>query len=121
MTGRRSVSTRLLLAASLLAGVASTHPVQAEPFGYVVSLAPGLVTHSIIPGGAVIQRSHYVPPAPDRFDPFPPEPTSADVLPAPHGDADARSFKLAPGTVHYQRSPIGLDDSPTTMGFVARF
>ncbi|HEY3887891.1 MAG TPA: hypothetical protein VGL73_04905 [Caulobacteraceae bacterium] len=123
MTARRSVPTRLLLAASLFAGIAAIHPLQAQPVGsYVFSTPAARVAHGSLWRGAIIQRAHFVPPAPDRFDPFPPSRTSADVLPVHHGaDIDQPAVKLVPETVHYERAPIGLDDSPTTFGLVARF
>jgi hypothetical protein len=122
MTARRSVRTRLLLAATLAAGIAATHPVQAQPFNaYVAGAGPAQVAHSPFQRGVVITGPHYVPPADDRFDPAPPLPANADVLPGPHDDADAPSVKLMPSRVHYEHAPIGLDDSPTTMGLVAKF
>jgi hypothetical protein len=125
MTARRAVSTRLLLAASLLAGVAATQPAQAQPTeDYVAAAASAPVEHSFVPRGVVIQRTHFVPLGPDRFDPSPPSPTSADVLPVRHDndpDIDEPAVRLVPEMVHYARAPIGLDDSPTTFGLVAKF
>jgi hypothetical protein len=124
MTVRRSLLTRLLLAASLLSGVAATAPAQAQPTeDYVATATSAPVEHSFVPRGVVIQRAHFVPLGPDRFDPSPPSPTSADVLPVRHADVDIDepAVKLVPETVHYERSPIGLDDSPTTFGLVAKF
>ena len=122
MTARRSVPTRLLHAASLVAAIAVAHPVRAQPFSaYVASDAPARVAHSPIQPGVVISQRHYVPLADDRFDPAPPPHASADVLPAPHDDADETPVTVAPATIHYDHAPSGLDDNPSGLGLVAKF
>jgi hypothetical protein len=122
MTAGLAVPTRLLRAASFVAAIAAAHPAPAQPFSaYVASDAPARVAHSPIQPGVVIGQRHYVPVADDRFDPVPPPPASADVLPPPHDDADEPSVTVAPETIHYDHAPIGLTDNPSGLGLVAKF
>jgi hypothetical protein len=122
MTARRPIQMRLLIVASIVAGVSASQPARADPFGSsdVIRTLPARTVYYRAGRGVTPRRAHYLPAAHDRFDPVASAPVTADVLPLAH-DARQPRVKLAPETVHYERSPIGLDDSPTTFGLVAQF
>jgi hypothetical protein len=124
MNARRPVEMRLLIVASItsiVGGVAAVQPALADPLGSsdVVSPVPVSIVHYRAERDARPRRAHHLPAAHDRVDAGLPDPGTSDVLPLPH--AGYPTVKLAPETVHYERSPIGLDDSPTTFGLVAQF
>ena len=125
MTAQRAVQMRLLIVASITsiaASVAAAQSARADPFGSfnVIRTLPARMAQYRAERGVTPRRAHYLPAAHDRFDPVASAPVTADVLPLAHG-ARQLKVKLAPETVHYERAPIGLDDSPTTFGLVAQF
>jgi len=123
MTVRRSLCTRLLLAATAVSTIAVAAPALAAPYGgaYLIATAPLYLPRPPVRHRApALQRIEYRPDIADPSDATTQPSQSADVLPSPHDDAEP-SVKLAPETAHYDYGPNGLTDDPTTFGLVAKF
>ena len=128
MTDQKRFATRLLLAASLIAGIAAGRPVFAQSARYSdivrtgpISLAHGVTQRPVARGrsDAAPRRARYLPAAQDRFDPTPAPIATADVLPQPQGNRS--TVKLLPVTAHYDHAPSGLDDDPTPSAWSPAF
>jgi hypothetical protein len=127
MTDQKCFRLRLLIAASIVAGVAAASPALARPPGYsaparfrAIDVSYGLVRRPLARTRAYtpLRRVHYRPGAHDRFDPV----AAPQVTVLPEAREDHRAaVELLPEAAHYDHAPSGLDDDPTTFGLVAKF
>jgi hypothetical protein len=124
MTVCRSLSTRLLLAASVASIMVVAGPALAAPFGgaYPIATAPLYVPRPPVRRrDPAFRRVAFLPDANGQSETAAEPSHNADVLPSPRDDADQPDIQLAPETAHYDYGPNGLGDDPTTFGLVAKF
>ncbi|HEX4199458.1 MAG TPA: hypothetical protein VHZ26_18630 [Caulobacteraceae bacterium] len=110
---RLNPTTRLLLAASIFAGLAAA--AHADPY------APAGAAQYSRASYNVPRSAHHLVATPPRVEHVAVTPDGSDVVPVHHDADDQPQVELGPGTAHLDHAPDGLDDDPTTFGLVAKF